>query len=63
MLRAAASPEGDVILCTSYLELERGTKEELETKQKRDTSMMMKKEERENEWFLQTARMQGGFHI
>ena len=42
---SGAAPEGDVILCTSYLELkERGTKRgtELETEQKRDTSMMKK---------------------
>ena len=49
-LGSGAAPEGDVILCTSYLELkERGTDEgerergtELETEQKRDTSMMKK---------------------
>ena len=42
-LGSGAAPEGDVILCTSYLELkERGT--ELETEQKRDTSMMKKEE-------------------
>ena len=64
--RSGAPPEGDVILCTSYLELEveegeerEGEEGELETEQKRDASMMKKEGReggREEEWFPQTSR-------